>query len=421
MKPVCVIGVGLSADDLPEKYRRIIAKANILVGGQRLLGWFPDSPAQKKVLDRDIAGACEYIRQHMDTRAIVVLASGDPLFFGIGARLVQALGADQVEIHPNISSVAAAFARIKEPWNDVAVVSLHGRENERTLYRRLEKEDVMAVLTDPKHNPAWLAERLIENDFLALRMCVLESLGTPDERFDWYDLQRACKMSFAEPNLVILKRSEAASPPDIPAFIGMPDSWFAHSRGLITKSEVRAVVLAKLRLQPDHVVWDLGAGSGAVAIEASLLARRGRVCAVEKNPERIRQIAANKKRFGAANVEVVQAILPRGLEALPRPDRIFIGGGGRELSAIIRKAVARMNSGGVVVVNTVLIGNANTALGALRQLGLRTQILQVQLSCGQTMSGDDRLEARNPVWIVTGSGKSECGRGKGERGKGKAE
>jgi precorrin-6Y C5,15-methyltransferase (decarboxylating) len=412
MKPVCIIGMGLSPEDLSAKHLQLIETADILVGGQRLLECFPDSRVHKRVLDKDITGAIEYIRQNMATHAIVVLASGDPLFFGIGARLVQALGDRQVAIYPNISSVAAAFARIKEPWNDVAVVSLHGRKNEHALYRRLEKEDVIAVFTDPKNNPAWLAGRLMENDFPTLKMCVLESLGTPAERFDWYDLERACKMTFAEPNLVILKRTDTAPPAQPPAFIGMPDSLFVHRKGLITKSEIRAVALAKLRLKPDHVVWDLGAGSGAMAIEASVLANQGRVYAVEKNPDRIRQIAANKKRFSAANVEIIQAVMPRGLEALARPDRIFIGGGGPDLLPIIRAAVARMKSDGVMVINTVLIQNADAALTTLKDLGLQTQIVQIQVSCGQSIPGGERLEARNPVWIITGIGKAEGGRGK---------
>ena len=193
----------------------------------------------------------------------MVLASGDPLFFGIGARLVTALGGENVVIYPNISSVAAAFARIKEPWGNARVISLHGRNNKSVLLKALEKENVVAVFTDPNNSPARLAQRLIEEDFVNFKMCVLESLGSTEERIDWYRLDRAAEMSFAEPNLAILKRSSEDLKWMKPLHLGLPDNYYHHQQGLITKSEIRAITLSKLRLLKDHVLWDLGAGSGS--------------------------------------------------------------------------------------------------------------------------------------------------------------
>ena len=159
MKTVTIIGLGLTPKDLTAEHLEIIEKADILVGGKRLLDHFAQSAAQKKSIDKNLAGVIDFIKDRMTSRSIVVLASGDPLFFGIGARLVQALGSENVVIYPNISSVAAAFARIKEPWSNVRVVSLHGRDNVRVLFRTLETENVVAVFTDPKNNPAQLAAR----------------------------------------------------------------------------------------------------------------------------------------------------------------------------------------------------------------------------------------------------------------------
>ena len=353
----------------------------------------------------------------MTSQSIVVLASGDPLFFGIGARLVQALGAENVVIYPNISSVAAAFARIKEPWSNVRVVSLHGRNNEGVLLNALKKENVVAVFTDPKNNPAWLAQRLIEEDFINFKVCVLESLGTTEECFNWYSLDRAAGMVFAEPNLAILKRSSEDPKGMKPLHLGLPDNYYHHQQGLITKSEIRAIALSKLRLLKDHVLWDLGAGSGSISIEASLLVPSGKVFALEKNPERIRQIKINKSRFGVINLEVVHAVLPEGLEGLPRPDRIFIGGGGRDLDKIIKAAVTFLKPHGLVVVNTVLMQNIQTATETLKALDFKTSKVQVQISRSQDMPWGDRLEAQNPVWIVSGirnAEKSEVGSRNGE-------
>jgi len=409
MKPVTIIGMGLSPDDLTVRHQRIIESADILIGGQRLLDYFKETSASKQIIDKNIAKAVDFIKERMTTQFVVVLASGDPLFFSIGARLVKALGVENVVIYPNISSVAAAFARIKEPWSNVRVISLHGRNNESVLFKALEKENVVAVFTDPKNNPAWLAQRLIEEDFINLKLCVLESLGTSEERFNWYSPDRAAGMVFAEPNLVILKRSFDGLKWIKPLHLGVPDNYYHHQQGLITKSEIRAIALSKLRLLKDHVLWDLGAGSGSVSIEASLLVPSGKVFALEKKPERIQQIEINKNRFGVKNLEIVHAVLPEGLEGLPPPDRIFIGGGGRDLQKIINAAVPFLKPGGLVVVNTVLMQNIQTATETLKALNFKPSIVQVQISRSQDMPWGDRLEAQNPVWIVSGSRKSECG------------
>ena len=412
MKTVTIIGMGLAPRDLTAEHLKIIEAADILVGGKRLLDYFEQSSAQKKTIDKNLKGVIDFVKNHMASQSIVVLASGDPLFFGIGARLVKALGAENVVIYPNISSVAAAFARIKEPWSNVRMVSLHGRNNQSVLLKALETENVVAVLTDPKNNPARLAQRLIEEDFTNFKVCVLESLGTNEERFNWYSLERAAGRVFAEPNLAILKRGSEDPVGMKPIYLGMPENYYHHQQGLITKSEIRAITLSKLRLLRDHVLWDLGAGSGSISIEASLLVPAGKVFALEKNLERIQQIEINKSQFGVENLEVVHAALPEGLEGLPRPDRIFIGGGGRDLEKIINAAVTFLKPDGLVVVNTVLIENIQTATETLRALNFKTSKVQVQISRSRDMPWGDRLEAQNPVWIISGMRKSEWGRGK---------
>ncbi len=409
MKIVTIIGMGLTPKDLTAEHLKAIEEADILVGGKRLLEHFEQCSAQKKTIDKNIKDVVDFVKNRMASQSIVVLASGDPLFFGIGVRLVKALGAENVVIYPNISSVAAAFARIKEPWSNVRVVSLHGRNNESALLKALEKENIVAVFTDPKNNPARLAQRLIEEDFINFNVCVLESLGTAEERFNWYRPDQAAGMVFAEPNLVILKRSSESLKGMKPLHIGLPDNYYHHQQGLITKSEIRAITLSKLRLLKDHVLWDLGAGSGSVSIEASLLVPTGKVFALEKNPERIQQIEINKSRFGVKNLEIVQTVLPQGLEGLPRPDRIFIGGGGRDLEKIINAAVTFLKPDGLVVVNTVLMQNLQTAAETLKALDFKTSKVQVQISRSQDMPWGDRLEAQNPVWIVSGSRKAEFG------------
>jgi precorrin-6Y C5,15-methyltransferase (decarboxylating) len=409
VKPVAIIGMGLSPEDLTARHLRIIESADILVGGQRVLDCFKETSARKQVIDKNIAKAVKFIRDQMATRSVVVLASGDPLFFGIGSILIKALGPDNVDIYPNVSSVAAAFARIKESWSQVKVMSLHGRKNGEAILRALKKGKTVAVFTDPTNNPARIAKRLIAADFAHTKMCVLESLGSSTERFGWYHLEQACKMTFSEPNLLILKRISGQGGIKKAVHLGIPDQYFEHEKGLITKSEIRAVSLAKLQLGPGQILWDLGAGSGSVSIEASVLVRDGQVIAVEKNEKRITQIRSNIDQFKVTNVDVVQAVLPEGLGDLPPPDRIFIGGGGQNFKEILKEAVSFLRANGIVVINTVLMPNVFAATQTLETLGFKTSMVQVQVHHSRKMPWAERLEAQNPVWIISGFRISNCG------------
>ena len=401
-KPISIIGMGLSPKDLTEEYLELIYQADILVGGKRLLDFFKDSPAQKIKINRDIKCVIELIKTRMQSDKIAVLASGDPLFYGIGSLLIKSLSSENVTIYPNISSVAAAFSRLKMPWHDAHIVSLHGRNKERLLLPILAKKDKVAVFTDPENNPSWLASYLLDQGIFDYDMCVLEQLGAPSERVQWYTPEKAVETQYSEPNLVILKRRAPLSKEISEIYSGMPEYLFDHQEGLITKAEIRAVTLSKLRLMPDHIMWDLGAGSGSVSIEASMFVSRGKIFAVEKNPKRIRHIETNKKRFNVRNLEIIQSELPEGLDKLPVPDRIFIGGGGKDLEKIIHSASSYIKPDGVMVINTILIPNIETVLKTLNSEGFRTAVVQVHINRGREMPWGERLEAENPVWIISG-------------------
>lgn len=401
---VTVVGMGLSLADLPLNHENIIGSADILVGGRRHLDGFAELPAEKWPIGRDLDGLMAAIRAAMPEKAIVVLASGDPLFFGIGSRLVDALGAGNVDIHPNISSVAAAFARIKMAWQDAKVLSVHGRFEPAPLLSALRRHDKIAVLTDPKRSPGWLAEFIKEHRIDGFSMWVFERLGADDEAVRLFErVEAADGLNFREPNLVVLHRSPAVEAAPAVVYPGMPDDAFLHERGLITKSEVRAVTLSKLRLdRSDLVLWDLGAGSGSVGIEASGFLSDGMVYAVERKAERVRQIIENRDRFGIRNLAAIQAELPEGLAQFPAADRVFVGGGGKKLSEILRAAAKRLKEGGMIVVNTVLIQSVSAALETLREMDFEADVVQIQIGVGKGMPWGERLEAQNPVWIIQG-------------------
>lgn len=404
MRPVTIIGMGMSPGDLTARHHDLIAAADVLVGGRRHLAHFADLAAEKIEIGKGLSTLLPAIRSAARDRRVVVLASGDPLYYGVGAYLVRALGPENVRVYPNVSSVAAAFARIRHPWQDVRVVSLHGRDGAAQLLAATGEADWVAVFTDPTHTPAQVARLLLQNEVTGFEMCILENMGTAAERISWLAPQSAAASAFADPNLVVLKRSpQAAASPPRPLFLGMPDDQFDHQNGLITKAEVRVLALSRLQLRPRDTLWDLGAGSGSLAIEAAVFIRSGLIFAVEQNPERIQQIRRNAARFGVSNLSAVQAVLPEGLEPLPDPDRIFIGGGGRNLGAIIRQAASRLKPGGRMVVNTVLLDTIQSAVAAMQQLGWEADLVQAQISRSQRMPWSLRMTAHNPVWIVSGA------------------
>jgi precorrin-6Y C5,15-methyltransferase (decarboxylating) len=402
MKPISIIGLGLSPEDLTASHIQRIKSADILIGGKRHLDFFKDTAVLKKEITKDLKGIIRYIKRHRHQKSIVVLASGDPLFFGIGDLMIKTLGPEHLYIYPNISTVAAAFARIKQPWNDVSVISLHGKPSESKLLQTLHEKDQIAVFTDPQKNPAWLASLLIKKGLTDFDICVFEQLGTSREHFGWYSLDEASATQFAEPNLVVLKRIAYTLEQYRQLHVGMPDNAYDHQRGMITKAEIRAVTLSKLRLTSGLTMWDLGAGSGSISIEASLFIKRGIIIAIEKSPFRIEQIKKNKSRFKVKNLTIIPAVLPDGLEDLPRPDRIFIGGGGKDLAKIIRISSKYLNPQGIMVINTVLMSSVATTIDTLKNLDFKTDVVQMQVSRGQAMPWGERLEAQNPIWIISG-------------------
>ncbi|WP_319573780.1 precorrin-6y C5,15-methyltransferase (decarboxylating) subunit CbiE [uncultured Desulfobacter sp.] len=397
-EPVHVIGMGLGPSDLTASHLALIERAAVLVGGKRHLSYFEDAKALKKEISSPVSGVLDFIEENMTGGLVVVLASGDPLFFGIGKTLIARLGADKVIIHPNITSMAAAFARLKLSWQDAAWVSLHGRDNMSVLAKAMDDRDLLCVLTDPKNDP-WAVKKQVESHEYAWQVWVLENLGAPEEKISTMDEHTDVDTVFAQPNVVVLKKGELAAPSG-PLRLGTPDNWFVHEKGLITKAPVRVLSLAALELAPDNILWDLGAGSGSVGIEATLFLPDGFVYAVEKNQDRVAQIKANVERFKVNNLSVTLSQLPHGLANLPRPDRVFIGGSGKNLGQVLDVVATVLNPLGRIVVNTVLMETLHLAVSVLEEKGFRVSLTQAQISKSRNMPWGRRMDALNPVWII---------------------
>ena len=374
----------------------------MLVGGRRLLDYFPEHRSMKIPLGQDPEGTLKQLPVLAETKRVVVLASGDPNFYGVGPLVVRVLGAEHVVIHPNLTAVQTACARLRMPWQDATVISLHGRTWD-PLAAALGQPGPLLIYTDPAHTPGEIARFLLARGRAQARFCVLEDLGQPTERVTWMTLSEAREQEFSPLNLVVVMPEPGEVSPARPQLhLGLPETALAHQAGLITKAEVRAVVLAKLALGPGQVLWDVGAGCGSVGLEASLLIPGGKIFAVERHPERAAQIAANRNRYGVDNLKVVSGQAPECLANLPTPHRVFLGGGGLMVNAIIQEAVRRLAPEGRVVVSAALLETLATARKALEQARWEVEVVQVQVSRSYPLAGGTALQALNPVWIVTG-------------------
>ncbi len=256
----------------------------------------------------------------------------------------------------------------------------------------------VGVYTDRSFHPAEIARNLIACGVENHGMVVLEDLGLPSERIrSFEDLSRVAGESFSALSFVLVER---LGPVELPPILGLHDDEIFHEQGLITKQEVRAVGLSLLRIEPGHVVWDLGSGSGAVAIEASRMAREGMIFAVEQDTERIEQIQSNIRRAGAYVVEAVHGTMPGCLERLPDPDRVFLGGGAGG-KGVLEKVLDRLRPGGRLVIHMVLLGSMERARNLLEASGWSPGVTQVQIQRSRPLGGDLRLNALNPVFVLS--------------------
>jgi precorrin-6Y C5,15-methyltransferase (decarboxylating) len=380
--PIVVLGVAGDAHD------HVSGDTDLLVGGRRNLA---GRPGRHLVIGGDLAPVLDAIAH--EPGRVCVLGSGDPGFFGIVRALASRFGPEALDVRPAVSSVSLAFARLGLPWDDAVVVSAHGRPLADAA-RRAAAAPKVAVLTSPDAPPEALGKELAALGARHRRAVVCSRLGTATEQVADVDLAGLAAGTWDPLSVVVLLSGDAGDLASAPVLAwGRPDDEFAHREGMITKSEVRAVALGKLALPPTGVLWDVGAGSGSVAVECAGLRPGLRVLAVERDPDQAGRVRANAIRHGVA-VEVVEGEAPAVLAGLPDPDRAFVGGGGLD---VLDAVLARLAPGGRVVAAFAAMDRAAAAaarLGRLVQVGVsRAAVLP---------DGGVRLAAENPVFVAWG-------------------
>ncbi len=384
--------------------QRVIDASDVLMGGRRNLELFRHLNKEELVIGSRLQEIERYILENIGKKAMTVLASGDPGIFSITGFLKSRLGNIEMEVFPGISSLQYLCAKINKSWEDSRILSLHGREG-ADIADAVEKYRKVAVFTGGASSPVGVCRELLARGMGHVRVTVGEKLSYPEERIVEGLPEDICRLEFDTLSIMLLESAGNTARP-VPAWDyetgGIPDEMFIRGEVPMTKEEVRAVTLARLRLRGDSVVYDIGAGTGSVSVECGLKAKSGRVYAVEKEQDAVELIKRNIERFGLRNVTVVEGEAPEVLEGLPQPDRIFIGGSGGSMEGILDR-ISRIEGTGLrVVINAVVLETACEAMKILGAKGFRDiDIVNIAVSRGRPVGGRHMLQALNPVYIIS--------------------
>jgi precorrin-6Y C5,15-methyltransferase (decarboxylating) len=409
---------------LPAPSLALVRAAELLLAPQRLLAelahWWRQEQAAGRILqeqpcpellasDRPEQCFAPLEEALAAGRAAVLLASGDPLWFGIGRLLLQRFGPERLRFHPAPSSLQLAFARIGRPWQDARWVSLHGREPEPLAALLQQRPSALAVLTDPSRGGAEEVRRILAASGLeaAYGLWLCERLGHPAERVQRLAPQTPLPADLDPLHLVLL----IAEPPPVPAdpaalpLLGLADGLYLQHDdrpGLMTKREVRIQLLAELELPERGVLWDIGAGVGSIGLEALRLRPGLAAWFVEQRGGGAGLIAANAERLGVTPAGVVEGRAPQALTALPDPDRVLLGGGGRERAAVLDAVLERLRPGGVVVIPLATVEALAELRPLLERAGCAVAVGQHQAWRGAPLADGTRLAPLNPVLVLQG-------------------
>ncbi|MDQ6952071.1 MAG: precorrin-6y C5,15-methyltransferase (decarboxylating) subunit CbiE [Mariprofundaceae bacterium] len=406
--------LGLSAEHLD-----MLQQADVVIGGTRVLELF-STEFKTDVETFDLTGHLKdvppLIEQALgNQQAVVVLATGDPLCHGIANYLKKKIGLSKLNIMPNVSALQLACARVGVSWQDAYICSVHTQDAGEwvdnpskehglySLFKACVQHRKIITFTSPKNNPARISRMLVaENMADDFDMIVTENLLQDNERIVAdIPVSELAKQDFSDLNMVILERKESITKSTL---FGLEDASFNQrkpEKGLITKRDVRAVSLAHMQLKANSIVWDIGAGSGSVGLEAARLCANGWIYAIEKNEGDFDIAKSNQLQMDIHHYTLVHAKAPECLEAWPNPDAVFIGGSGGKLGDLIKLIVARLNDGGHLVMNFVTIENLTAAVETLKTMDVSWQITQMQVSRSKPILHMHRMAAENPVWIVT--------------------
>ncbi|MGV9304691.1 precorrin-6y C5,15-methyltransferase (decarboxylating) subunit CbiE [Nonomuraea sp. NPDC003727] len=398
---ITVVGVGADGwDGLSPQARQAVAEAGVLLGSARQLGLVPDGRARKVSWPSPLLPALPGLLAEFGDAAPCVLASGDPMFFGIGSTLARLAGPENLRVLPHPSSLSLACARLGWPVEETAVVSLVGRPLD-ALRRAVLPGRRLLVLAADARGPALVAGLLREHGYGASTLHALSDLGSADET---HHTGQAATWERDGTALTVVAVECTADEGTVPRPLvpGLPDDAFEHD-GQLTKREVRAVSLAHLAPLPGRLLWDVGAGAGSIAIEWMRADAGCRAIAVESHPERAARIGRNAAALGVPALRVVTGRAPAALEGLPAPDAVFVGGGAT-VPGLLEACWQALPPGGRLVANAVTLESESVLTSWYGRNG--GDLVRLSVSRAAPIGGFTGWRTMMPVTIWTATKES---------------
>ena len=393
---------GVSASGLSPEVRALAAQAEVIAGGRRILALLGECSARKIELDGAILRDPSALVQALTGRRALVLASGDPLYNGIGGTLLNCFPPECLRFHPQVTAFQVLSAKLGIPWEKASHFSVHGKES--LPWRRMLSSGLAVIYCDAKRSAQHVASGLIAAypAGAGRRAAVGCDLGTESEWMESSTLGAIANDTRADRSLSILVLFPSSSAPELP--LGLDDASYVHDGNVITHPEVRAVVLSKLRLH-SGVMWDVGAGSGSVGLEAAGLCPALQVYAVEQSASRAANIRCNAERESLGNYHLCEGTFSGKEKELPDPDFVFVGGGGAELEEILKQSFVRLAPGGVLAATAVLVESVCVLSSVLKEY--RRELLTLNVARALPLAGSFCCKAENPVTLAVFAKKGD--------------
>lgn len=401
MKQIFIIGIGMgNPKTMTAEAIEKIKGSQAVIGAKRVVESVSckDKGTCYAVLPEKIV---QWLRQQSDLESAAVLMSGDTGFFSGAKKLAALIREEQgweVELIPGISSLQYFCAKLQVSWDDVNVVSLHGRNGDFVGAIRTHKK--VFLLTDTTKTPAYICSALIKADLGHVLVSVGERLSYERETISTGSAYELADRSF-DPLSVVLVENHMARGKQIVTH-GIPDEAFIRGKVPMTKEEVRSVTISKLQICEDDVLYDIGAGTGSISVEMALQAKYGQVYAIETKEEAFHLIEKNKDHFGICNLHIVKGTAPEAMEQLPVPDKAFIGGSKGNMAQIIR-ALLDKNPKIRITVNVIALESLAEAVQAFGDENFEdVDIVQISAARAKELGNYHLMMGENPVFILTG-------------------
>lgn len=399
MKKIYVVGIGMgNPKTITAEGLKRIEESEAVIGAKRMVDSFPNIKGQK-VYSISPEEILTWADAHQSMDRIAVLMSGDVGFFSGTKKLKDlAEGRFQLELIPGISSLQYFASKLQISWEDIKSVSLHGRTG--NLIGEVQSCRKVFVLTDRTHSPDMICKELADFGLGEAKVSVGERLSYSDEQITSGDAQELMNGTFDPLSVVLITNNHPLTPE-----VQVEDHRFLRDRVPMTKEEVRSISLAKLQIEESDLIYDVGAGTGAVSIDLARRARKGSVYAIETEAQAVALINSNKKEFQQSNLYVIEGTAPEVVEPLPAPDKAFIGGTKGNMEEILH-ALRKKNPSVRVVINVIALESIAAALEHLNRCGfVLLDVVQVSVAKAKKAGNYHMMMGQNPVFVITAQGE----------------